>query len=176
MSQRKFVLFTAVSLDGYIATKEHSLDWLFAVDGEGDSGTSRFFDTVETILIGKTTYDWIMEHEKDDFQYKDKKCYVFSRTKRENTEHVTFINGDVVQFAENLKSKDGKDVWIMGGGELLHSFMQERLVDEIIVTIAPVLLGGGIPLFKEKDFQTKLLLKNVTRYNQFVELQYDVVQ
>jgi dihydrofolate reductase len=152
-----------------------SLDWLFDVDGEGDNGTSKFYDSVDTILIGRTTYDWIMAHETGDFQYKDKECYVFSRTKRENTEYVTFINNDVVQFARDLKRQDGNDVWIMGGGELLHSFMQAHLVEEIIVTIAPVLLGGGITLFKEKDFQTQLLLRNINRYNQFVELHYDVV-
>lgn len=110
MNQRKLVLFIALSLDGYIATKEYSLDWLFAVEGEGDNGFSKFYDTVETILIGRKTYDWIMDVEKDDFPYKGKECFVFSRTKKDDNKHVTFINDDVVQLVKNLKNKSGNNI------------------------------------------------------------------
>lgn len=174
MNQRKLVLYIASSLDGYIATDKHNLDWLFEVEGEGDNGYSEFYDTVDTILIGRTTYDWIIEHENGHLPYKGKECYVFSRTRKDNKEHVVFINEDVVQFAKDLKNKNGKKIWIVGGGELLYTFLKEKLVDEIIVTIAPVLLGGGIPLFKNNDFQTRLCLKNISRFNQFVELHYEV--
>jgi dihydrofolate reductase len=174
MNQRKLILFTAASLDGYIATEEHNLDWLFSVEGEGDNGISKFYDTVDTLLIGRTTYDWIMKHEKGMFPYKDKECFVFSRGKKESTEFVTFIHDEVVQFVKRLKDKSGGNIWLVGGGDLLHTFMQERLVDEIIITIAPVLLGRGIPLFKDNNFQTRLSLREINRYNQFVELHYDV--
>jgi dihydrofolate reductase len=176
MGKRKLVLFTAVSLDGYIATEEHNLDWLFAVEGEGDNGVSRFYDTVDTLLIGRTTYDWIMEQENGEFPYKDRECYVFSRSEKGNTEYVTFTNEDTASFVERLKSKDGKNIWLVGGGVLLQSFLQERLLDEIIVTVAPIILGRGIPLFRDLDFQTSLSLREITRYNQFVELHYDVVK
>lgn len=174
MSQRKLVLYIASSLDGYIATEEHNLDWLFAVEGEGDNGYSKFYETVDTVLIGRTTYDWIIKLEKGDFPYIGKECFVFSRTKRDNNEHVTFINNDVVQFLKNLKNKSGKSIWLVGGGELLQSFVKEKLVDEIIITIAPVLLGKGIPLFKNNIFQTPLSLKSINRFNQFVELHYEI--
>jgi dihydrofolate reductase len=176
MNQRKFVLYIATSLDGYIATEEHNLDWLFAVEGEGDNGFSKFYDTVDTFLIGRATYDWIMKTEKGDFPYKGKECYVFSRTKMNENEYVKFINEDVIEFSKNLKNREGKNIWIVGGGELLHTFIKEELIDELRVTIAPILLGKGIPLFKNNEFQTRLSLKSTTSFNQFVELHYDVLR
>ena len=77
MSQRKLVLFIAQSLDGYIATKEESLEWLFKVEGEGDNGYSEFLATIDTIFMGKRTYDWLMTEVKGDFPYKEQQCYVF---------------------------------------------------------------------------------------------------
>ena len=176
MSQRKLVLYIASSLDGYIATDEHNLDWLFAVEGGGDDGYSTFYDTVDTVLIGRITYDWIIEHEKGDFPYKGKECYVFSRTKKDDNKHVTFICEDVVQFSKDLKNKNGKSIWLVGGGNLLNTFVKEKLVDELIIAIAPVLLGKGIPLFRDNSFQTPLSLKSVNRSNQFVELHYEVIK
>ena len=174
--QRKVVLYTAASLDGFLATEDHNLEWLFAVEGEGDNGYSEFFNTVDTVLLGRVTYDWLMEHEKGDFPYKDTECYVFSRTKRDNNEYVTFVNEDIVPLVKGLKEKKGKNIWLVGGGELNKLLLREGLIDELIVTVAPVLLGRGIPLFKENDHQTKLQLKGIMRYNQFVELRYDVLK
>lgn len=176
MEQRKLVLYIASSLDGYIATNEHNLDWLFSIDGEGDNGYSKFYDTIDTILTGRITYDWIIEHENGRFPYQGKECYVFSKTKKEDNEHVTFIDKNIVQFLQDLKNKNGKNIWLVGGGELLSTFIKEKLVDEIIINIAPTLLGKGIPLFKNNDFQTSLTLKNINRFNQFVELSYEVVR
>ncbi|HEX3021972.1 MAG TPA: dihydrofolate reductase family protein [Lachnospiraceae bacterium] len=176
MNQRNVMLYIASSLDGYIATEEHNLDWLFAVEGEGDNGYTAFYETVDTILIGRVTYDWIMDYEKGNFPYKGKECYVFSHTRKDDNEHVQFISEDVVQFAKELKNKNGKNIWLVGGSDLLDTFMKEKLVDEIIVTISPVLLGNGIPLFRNNSFQTLLSLKSINRFNQFVELHYEVVR
>lgn len=176
MSKRKLVLYIASSLDGYIATDEHNLDWLFTVEGEGDNGYSRFYESVDTILIGRITYDWIIEHEKGAFPYKGKECYVFTRTKKDDNEYVNFICEDVVQFSKELKNRNGKNIWLVGGGNLLKTFIEEKLVDEIIITIAPLLLGKGIPLFRDSSFQTSLSLKSINRFNQFVELHYEVVR
>lgn len=172
--KRNLVLFIASSLDGYIATKDDSLEWLFNVEGEGDNGYSEFYETVDTILLGKRTYDWIMEQDSEEFPYKNKQCYVFTRSSIEDTEDVKFINEDVTKFVNKLKSEQGKNIWIAGGGELLHSFIKENLVDELIVTIAPTILGNGIPLFREGDYQLDLTLKRTKNYNQFVELHYVV--
>ncbi|MBD3107560.1 dihydrofolate reductase [Bacillus sp. AGMB 02131] len=172
INKRNLVLFIASSLDGYIATKDDSLEWLLNVDGEGDNGYSEFYESVDTILLGKRTFDWIMKQDTEEFPYKNKKCYVFTKSSIEDTEDVKFINEDVTKFVEKLKSQDGKNIWIVGGGELLHSFIKEKLVDELIITIAPTILGNGIPLFKEGDYQLDLTLEGTRKYNQFVELHY----
>lgn len=175
MAQPKLVLFIASTLDGYIAAKDHDLSWLFQVEGEGDNGISEFYQTIGTILMGRTTYRWIMDHEKE-FPYKDKNCYVFSASQKGKIENIRFVNEDVVSFTRVLKRKAEKNIWLMGGSELIHSFIREKLVDEIIVTIAPVLLGSGIPLFKPNDTKTLLRLKEMKRFGQFAALYYDVIQ
>ncbi|MBS4203469.1 dihydrofolate reductase family protein [Lederbergia citrea] len=172
--QRNIVLFIAQSLDGYIATKGDSLDWLFKIEGEGDNGYTEFFETIDTILIGKRTYDWIMKQEKGQFPYKNKDCYVFSRSQLEDTNDVKFVNEDIVTFTNNLKKEEGKNIWIVGGGDLLHTFLKEKLVDELVLTIAPSIIGDGIPLFKVGDYQLDLYLKGTRTFNQFVEIHYIV--
>lgn len=172
--KRKVVLFIAASLDGYIATEDESLEWLFRVEGEGDNGISEFYDRIDTLLMGRRTYDWVLHHETGEFPYKNKECYVFTRSPMADTEDVTFVNEDVTKFVEKLQQQDGKDIWMVGGGELLKSFLEARLIDEFILTVAPVLLGRGIPLFKEGDYETELVLKRVRNFNQFAELQYEL--
>lgn len=173
-NQRNIVLFIAQSLDGYIATKEDSLDWLFNVEGEGDNGYNEFYETIDTILMGKRTYDWIMKYEKDQFPYQNKACYVFSRTPFADTKDVKFVNEDIVTFTNNLKKEEGKNIWIVGGGDILYTFFKEKLIDEMIITIAPKIIGDGIPLFKAGDNQLDLIFKGARTFNQFVELQYIV--
>ncbi|MCM3764530.1 dihydrofolate reductase family protein [Neobacillus niacini] len=175
-NERKLALFIASSLDGYIATNDESLEWLFRVEGEGDNGYSEFYDTVDTVVMGKRTYDWIMDQEdnRQEFPYKNKDCFVFTRSSIEDTEDVKFVNVDLTKFANELKSKDGKNIWIVGGGELLQHFLQEKLIDEIIITVAPTILGSGIPLFREGDYQLDLILKRMRSFNQFAELHYEV--
>ena len=172
--QRKIVLFIAASLDGFIATEDDSLEWLFQVEGEGDNGYSEFFDTVDTILIGRRTYDWVMEKENGNFPYKDKQCYIFSKTLQGKKDNIEFINDDITEFAQKLKQQEGENIWIVGGGDLLHHFLKEKLVDEFIITVAPTIIGKGIPLFKGIDFELELKLISTRRFNQFVELHYVV--
>lgn len=175
MDRRKLVLFIASTLDGYIATKDHDLTWLFNVEGEGDNGISAFYNTIDTIIMGRTTYEWVMNHE-ETFPYKDKQCYVFSRTSKDDIEYINIVNDDVISFTNELMDKKGKNIWLLGGSELISHFVKEKLIDEIIVTIAPVLLGDGIRLFKHNDFQTHLSLNSINRFNQFVELRYSVLK
>lgn len=173
-NRRKTVVFIATSLDGYIATKEDSLGWLFKVEGEGDNGFLDFYNTVDTVLMGRRTYDWITSHEPEEFPYKNKTCYVFTRSPNEDTENVKFVNGNLKEFTNQLKLRNGKNIWIVGGGELLDSFIEENLVDEFILTVAPVIIGNGIPLFKKGDHSLELALKGTQKFNQFVELHYEV--
>jgi len=173
MSQkRNLVLFIASSLDGYIATLDESLDWLFKIEGEGDNGFAEFYKTVDTVLMGKRTYDWVIKQDLKEFPYKNKECYVFTRSAIEDTKNVKFVNDDVTDFVNTLKGEKGKNIWIVGGGELLHSFVEENLVDEFIITVAPTIIGKGIPLFRGGDYQLELSLMGIRNFNQFVELHY----
>ncbi len=170
--QRNVILYIATSLDGYIAKEDDSLEWLFNVEGEGDNGYETFYNTVDTIIMGRKTYEQILHLEEGNFPYKNKKCYVFSRSNTPSNENVEFVNEDVKQFINRLKNEEGLDIWLVGGGELLTTFIDNRLVDEMIITIAPTIIGKGIPLFKNLENKIEYSLKEITRFNQFAQLHY----
>lgn len=171
---RKLILYTASSLDGYLAREDHALDWLFDVEQDGDTGYGDFYSTVDTILIGRKTYEQILILENGGFPYKGKECYVFSRTPQESTEHVSFVDSELVDFTKKLKARDGGNIWLVGGGDLLHTFLKEGLVDEFMIQIAPIVIGSGIPLFNFNNLEVKLDLKDVTRFGQFAQMHYVV--
>ncbi len=170
--ERSVILYIATSLDGYIATDDESLEWLFRVEGEGDNGYSEFYNTVDTIIMGRKTYDWIMKEEKGHFPYENKKCYVFSKSAHDFNEQVEFVSCDIIDFISRLKSGNGGGIWIVGGGNLIAPLVQENAVDEYIITIAPKIIGSGIPLFRRQFVEVGLELKSVRRFGQFVELHY----
>lgn len=168
----KLVLYIAVSLDGFIAGEGESLQWLDSVEGQGDNGYADFYKDVDTAVMGRKTYDWILAHS--DFPYPGKECYVFSRTSRENTDDVTFVSEDAAGFVSRLKAQSEKRIWLVGGGRLLHTLLEAELVDEMILTVAPVVLGKGIPLFYERKERTDLALTGMERFGQFAVLHYTV--
>ncbi|RNF38703.1 dihydrofolate reductase family protein [Planococcus salinus] len=174
-SSRKIICYIAASLDGYIATPDDSLDWLMKTEGEGDAGYAEFMETIDTIICGKRTYDWVVERE-GEFPYKEQTCYVFTRTPGEPESHVRFVNEDIALFADKLKRQDGENIWLVGGSQLLHEFLKRKLVDEFIISIAPVVIGKGIPLFQELEFEIDFTLKSVKRYGQFAQMHYEVQQ
>lgn len=172
--KRKLVLYIAMSMDGYIAREDNSLDWLFRTGGEGDNGYSDFYKTVDTILMGRKTYEQILILENGEFPYKNKKSYVFTRQYNENNEHVEFINDNIVDFVNKIKNEEGKRIWLVGGGELLHEFLKHKLVDEFIIQIAPIIIGRGIRLFKEDNLEIEFMLKETKSVNNFSQLYYEV--
>lgn len=173
MDNRKIVCYIAVSLDGYIATEDDSLDWLFKVEGEGDAGYAEFMETIDTVVMGRRTYDWVMEMEKDEYPYTGLKSYIFSRSVPASVSgDIEFTNTEVPIFAEILKNQPGKDIWVIGGSELLADFVEAGLIDEFIISIAPVIIGKGIPLFRKSDLMTEFKLKEVKRYGEFAQLHY----
>ena len=169
---RKVVVYIGISLDGCIATRDDDLDWLLNTPGEGDNGFGAFYDTVDTILMGKRTYDWIMEQEKGRFPYEGKECYVYTTQPMEDTAHVRFTAQNPGKLIAGL-SPCGKDIWIVGGSQIIDLVRQQGLVDEYILNIAPVILGDGIPLFCPGT-QEVLIFQGMQRFGQFVELRYQV--
>lgn len=170
-SSRKIVLYIATSLDGFIAKDDGSLDWLFAIEGEGDNGFTEFYQTIDTIIMGRSTYDHLMTMV-DVYPHADKKSFIFSRKEAPQDPHVEFINDDVTSFAQRLKQLEGTNIWFVGGADLFDQFLKENLVDELIITLSPIILGKGIPLFKNDNPELKLKLKQQKIYGQFVQLHY----
>ncbi|MEN0642357.1 dihydrofolate reductase family protein [Alkalicoccobacillus gibsonii] len=172
---RNVVLFIATSLDGYIATEEERLEWLFEVEGEGDNGFSDFYSTIDTVIMGRKTYDWIANVDNmEEYPYKDKKGFVLTRSSMKNDDYTTFGNPDLEQLISQLKEQDGKKIWLVGGGQLVTAFLEKGLIDEVFITVAPTIIGKGIPLFNPGEYQSKLQLEGVKTFNQFVELHYTV--
>lgn len=172
--ERKIVCYIAESLDGYIATEDDSLDWLFKVEGEGDAGYADFMETIDTVVMGRRTYDWVMEMEKGEYPYVGIKSYIYSRSVPAGKPFgdVEFIDTEIPIFADKLKSTPGKNIWVIGGSELLAAFMEAGLIDEFVISIAPVVIGSGIPLFKKSGLMTEYKLKDVKRYGEFAQLHY----
>lgn len=170
---REIILYIATSVDGFIAKEDDDLQWLEEAEGEGDAGYSDMYQSIDTIIMGKRTYDWVVDHI-ESFPYHDKKCYVFTTSQSGENEHVEFVNEDVVAFTKKLREQEGSKIWMVGGAGILDAFMKEQLIDELIITVTPHLLGSGIPLFKDNNPFQDLKLVNTQRYGQMVQMHYKV--
>jgi dihydrofolate reductase len=169
--------YTAATLDGFIADPDNSLQWLFKVtrDEHGPMNYEDFIAEVGAIAMGSTTYEWIIDHESASWPY-DLPSWVF--THRELTvvpsAPVEFVSGDVAPVHEEMvRAAGGKNVWIVGGGDLAGQFAEAGLLDEVIVTIAPVTLGAGAPLLPRR---LELSLDEVDRNGDFVCARFGVVR
>ena len=138
----KIITYIAVSLDGYIARENGSIDWLPQSDS---SEYDEFYKNIDAVVMGKTTYEQILTFGRDP--YEDKKSYVFTRNKNfQGGEKVEFVS-DVKDFVRNILPNLKGNVWPVGGGHIISSFVNHKVVDEITLSIIPVVLGKGIPLF-----------------------------
>jgi dihydrofolate reductase len=176
--------YTATSLDGFIADPDHSLEWLFVRDQDrgGPLNYADFIADVGALAMGSTTYEWILDHEfagKDPSEWKwpyDTPCWVF--THRELTvvpgAQIEFTSADVATVhRQMLAAAGGKNVWIIGGGDLAGQFADAGLLDELILYIAPVTLGGGAPLLPRR---LELKLEELAQNRDFAAARYAVVR
>jgi dihydrofolate reductase len=155
---RKMILYIAASLDNYIARADGKVDWLEAPElrlpGE-DYGYAEFYRSIDTTLMGNRTYQAIQGFDVP-FPYPDKTNYVFTRSENfPESGEVTYISGDVAAFVRALKEKPGGDIWLVGGGQINTLMLEQGLIDRMILTLIPVLLGDGIPLFQGKSGETR---------------------
>ncbi len=170
---RKLTFGVANSLDNYIARKDDSVDWLLW-DKEVFAVTAEYWKTIDTVVMGRKTYEVALKHGTT--LYPGVKNYVISRTlKNDVDKNVEIISADGAEFIRNLKNQEGKDICLLGGGELAKSLFEAKLIDEIGINIHPVLLGSGIPLFLEMNHQIDLeLLKCRTFKNGCILVLYRV--
>jgi dihydrofolate reductase len=171
---RQVILYIAASLDNFIARPDGDVEWLnsaeYSLQNE-DYGYSLIQKTIDTTLMGNNTYRMIMGFDVP-FPYPDKTNYVFSRSqKNEDTEFVTFITGDIPNFVKQLKREKGQDIWLIGGGQINTLLLNSGLIDKVILTLIPVILGQGIPLFEGQTKETRFDLETSQTYdNGFVQL------
>ena len=165
---RKIKLFIASSLDGFIARENSGIDWLFT----GDYGYAKFYNSIDTVLMGRKTYELSLKLGES---YKGKRAIVFTKQKNlKKLENVDFVS-NVVDFTKKLLKTKGKDIWLVGGGEIVSLLLNNNLIDEIILFVHPIILGKGIPLFKNINKEVKLKLLETFAYEDgLVKLYYKV--
>ena len=175
--------YTATSLDGFIADPANSLDWLFTRKHEEDGpmNYNDFIAGVGALAMGSTTYEWILDHEfagKDPTEWKwpyDIPCWVLTHRQLPVVPNarIEFTSADIPTVHRELTAAAGdRNVWIVGGGDLAGQFADAGLLDEVIVSIAPVTLGGGAPLLPRR---IELRLDEVGRNGDFVSARFSVV-
>lgn len=176
--------YTAASLDGFIADSRNSLDWLFQFGNVEDDSYPNFIRKIGAIVMGSTTYEWILNHhinagaDRPRAWAYEQPTWVF--TTRDlpavNGADIRFTKGDVRPvYQEMLATINDKNLWLMGGGDLVGQFHDQGLLDEVIIQIASVTLGSGAPLLPRRIVTPPLnLLSARTHGNTFVELRYEV--
>ncbi|WP_194191524.1 dihydrofolate reductase family protein [Clostridium chrysemydis] len=171
MDKRKCVLYVAMSLDGYIADINGGVDWLNQVQGDGsDNGFCEFSQTVDTVIMGRKSYEQILTF--GNWPYKDMDAYVFSQTLEKACENIKVVNRNAAEFLKDIRKNDGRDIWLLGGAELIDEFIKQNLIDEYIVSIIPTILGGGISLFKDNRPLTQLTLIKKETFGDIVQVTY----
>ncbi len=148
---RKLSLFIATSLDGYIAKPNDDLSFLKLVEKEGeDYGYKEFTDTIDTLIIGRRTYDYVAKTiGSSHYDNGERDVYIITRTERPGAGRTTFYTGSLIELVKRLKSEKGKNIYCDGGAEVINELLKYDLIDEFIISIVPILLGNGTRLFKD---------------------------
>lgn len=169
---RKIILGLGISIDGYIARPDGTFDFLF-MPKDFMHEFSAFNASIDTCIMGRKTYDVAKAQGGGGFD-KRIKTYVLSRTLPSGErESLTFVNVSPQALVEEIRRRKGKDIWLMGGGEIARDFLKADLVDELHVGVVPVLLGEGLPLFPsgfpQRNFE---LIENKTFSRGLISLKY----
>ena len=174
--KRKIIVHIATSVDGYIARPDGNLDWLTNRPAPtGFYGLPKFMRTVDAKVLGRKTFD-LSAKMGASFSGNDVH-YVFSRQPPPPSvpAGVRFVTQPIRAFAKQIRAQRGKNIWMMGGGELIASFLDEGAIDEFIISIVPTFIGEGIPLIAPRHRQVPLRLRSVQRFpDGVVQLHYQV--
>lgn len=138
-----------MSLDGYIATKDNSLEFLSMVEQEGeDYGYNDFVKSIDAVIIGRKTYEKVIEMGYE-YPHTDKDVYIVTRTAKPSIGNFKFYSDDLSRLVNHLRSQPGKNIYCDGGSEIANELIKNNLVDEFIISVIPILLGDGIKLFND---------------------------
>lgn len=180
-TQRKIIVYIATSADGYIARPDGDVEWLNRLPQGVDHGMKAFYASIDTVLWGRKTYDWLLDYGKRHGQTtglfdSTRANYVFSRMPpRRPAPGVEFVAQSVKRFARGLRSAPGKQIWMMGGAGLIASFLDAGEIDEFDIHVMPVFIGKGIPLVAPRHRDIALRLRSSKRYaDGVVRLRYEV--
>ena len=175
-SRRKVIVHIATSADGYIARPDGDLEWLTSRPAPKDFyGMNAFMKLIDTKLLGRKTYE---ESLRLGAKFDSNSRYiVFSRQPppADAPSGVEFVNGAIGPFVGRLREQPGKDIWLLGGGELIASFLDEYAIDEFVISVVPVFIGDGIPLIARRHRHVTLELHSVESFDDgVVQLHYRV--
>ena len=169
---RKVILGLAISLDGYIEGPHGEFDWCFI---DQDYGMSEFFRHVDASFYGRKSYELSLSMGETPPGWPQLKEYIFSTTLETVKPGATLIKGNIQEEVLRIKNGPGRDIWLFGGAELTASLMELGLVDELWLSVHPILLGGGKQLFKPLPHRVKLVLLETKAYETgLVSLKYGV--
>lgn len=173
MNNRKLILYISCSLDGFIAQPNDNLGFLSMVQREGeDYGYNDIVATVDTVIVGRRTYDWVVG-QGYDFPHADKASYIITRQERPNQGNLNFYNGDLKALVTELKAENGKNIFCDGGGEIVNQLLMNKLIDELILSVVPMLVGNGTRLFQSGRPEQELQLISTKAYDSgLVQLHY----
>jgi len=172
--RRKVIVHIGTSADGYIARPDGDLEWLTSRPApEGFYGMNEFIKTIDTKLLGRKTYEMSL---RIGAKFESKERYiVFSRhaPPAGAPSGVEFVSGPIRPFVNRLREQPGKDIWLMGGGDLIASFLDEQAIDQFVISVAPVFIGDGIPLIARRHRHVPLELHSVRTFEDgLVQLHY----
>lgn len=182
---RKIIVYIAISADGYIARADGSVDWLDRPRPPDNYGMGEFFNTVDAILWGRKTWGLVEKMEADvdeqagasGFGAKIKNYVFTTQPPAKRPRGVEFVNEPIAAFAKRLRATPGKDIWMMGGGGIIGSFLDAGEIDEFIIHVIPIFIGEGIPLIAPRHRTVPLELRTVQSYpDGVVRLHYDVLR
>ena len=160
--------YGCVTLDGYLADKDHGLNWLHETGSPEETDCDRFYSEMDVAIMGRRTFEEIARLENAASYYPTTENYVFTHADSLPQAGFVPVRGDVAEFVAGLGPD--KNIWIVGGNTILAPLLERDRVDYLIAQVAPVLLGEGIPLFTQKEGLRRFHLDEVRQYGQFAEL------
>lgn len=163
---KKIILYIAASLDQRIAEPDGSLGWLtgFPNPEKTDYGYKKLLSSVDTVIMGGRTYREILNMDVI-WPYPEQMAYVVSHHEWEIKENIRFITENIIETISDLRNQEGKDIWLVGGGELISMLLAADLIDEMQICYVPIVLGKGIPLFPEQNKESKWKIREAKIYD-----------